>query len=901
MTLASDARPSPEALLGAAAREGQGRLKLFLGAAPGVGKTYQMLATAQAKRRDGVDVVVGVVETHGRKETEALLDGLEVVPRRRVEYKGRWIEEMDLDALLARRPAIALVDELAHTNAPGSRHPKRYMDVEELLAAGIDVYTTLNVQHVESLNDVVAKITRIRVRETVPDMVIDRADDIELIDLTPEDLIRRLEEGKVYVPEQAQRAVRHYFSPGNLTALRELALRRTAARVDEQMLTYMQAHAIHGPWAAGERVLVCINEEPGAASLVRYARRLADRLRAPWTALYIETHRHHRLGDGARDRIADGLRLAERLGGEAITIPGRRVAEEVLAWAGANNITQVVIGRSVRSRWHELVHGSVVRDLVRGAGGLSVHVMAGDEGVVAPKGVTTQPAPRRLDLSTYARTAALVAAALVVAVALQHVFDVSNVALVFLTAVVLVATAWGLGPSLFACALSVLAYNFFFLPPFFTLTVADPDNVVGLFFFLLVAVVVSNLTAGARGQAIAARERAKATAELYAFSRKIAGIGDLDDLLWAAAYQMASMLHCRVVLLLPEGETIDVRAGYPPEDALAEADLAAARWCWTNNRAAGRDSDTLPGAKRLFLPLRTERGPVGVVGIDRDEPGPLLTPDQRRLLDALADQAAVAVERMRLAGDVDAARIVAETERTRSALLASISHDLKTPLAAIIGAVTSLRRFGERGDAAQRDELAQTIQEEAERLDRFIGNLLDITRLESGAVRPHLDAVDVGEVVGTALRRARRILERHRVSLDLGDDLPILDLDFLLLEQTLFNLLDNAAKHAPAGSAITVRACRRDGGVAIEILDEGVGIRAGEEERIFDKFYRLSDRDARRAGTGLGLSICRGFVAAMGGRIGARNRADRQGAVFTIEFPASTATKPQSGTHAPPG
>jgi two-component system sensor histidine kinase KdpD len=361
------------------------------------------------------------------------------------------------------------------------------------------------------------------------------------------------------------------------------------------------------------------------------------------------------------------------------------------------------------------------------------------------------------------------------------------------------------------------------------------------------------------------------------------------------------MLHCRVVLLLPEGETIDVRAGYPPEDTLDDADLAAARWCWTNNRAAGRDSDTLPGAKRLFLPLRTERGPVGVVGIDRDAPGPLLTPDQRRLLDALADQAAVAVERMRLAEDVDAAHIVAETERTRSALLASISHDLKTPLAAIIGAVTSLRRFGERGDAAQRDELAQTIQEEAERLDRFIGNLLDITRLESGAVRPHLDAVDVGEVIGTALRRARRILERHRVALALDDDLPILDLDFLLLEQTLFNLLDNAAKHAPAGSSITVRACRRDGGVAIEVLDEGAGIRAGEEERIFDKFYRLSDRDARRAGTGLGLAICRGFVAAMGGRISARNRADRQGAIFIVELPASAATKPQSGTHEPSG
>ncbi|CAO3441184.1 DUF4118 domain-containing protein [Azospirillum endophyticum] len=888
-------RPSPDALLRQAAKEEQGRLKIFLGAAPGVGKTFEMLQTAQAKRRDGADIVVGVVETHGRRETEALVDGLEIIPRRAVEHKGHVLTEMDVDAILARRPKIVLVDELAHTNAPGGRHPKRYLDVEELLAAGIDVYSTLNIQHVESLNDVVAKITRVRVRETVPDSILDRADDIEIVDIAPDDLIQRLRQGKIYVPRTAERAIRHYFSPGNLTALRELALRRTADRVDEQLLTHMQAHAISGPWAAGERLLVCVNEDAGGAALVRYARRQAERLRARWGAIHVETSRALRLSEAERDRIADTLRLVERLGGEAVTVPGSDVADTVVEHALANNVTHIVIAKSGRPRWSELLQGSVAHSLIRRAGDISVHVIAASSGDPVPARTVRTEAARQRPFAwwPYAASTGYVAAALGVGHVLHRVLALNNMALVFLTAVLASAVTGGLAPSLYASVISVLAFNYFFLPPLYTFTISDPENIVALLVFAVVSVIASNLTARVRAQAVTARLRARTTEDLYQFSRKLAGVVTMDDLLWATAYQIAAMLKVHVVLLLPEsgpGESrLAVRAGYPPEDVIEDADLAAAVWAWENNRPTGKGADTLPGAKWLFLPMRTGRGVVGVVGIDtgggKGRTGGFLTPDQRRLLDALIDQAALAIERVTLAEDVDRTKLAAETERLRSALLTSISHDLRTPLASILGSATSLVSYGPMMDEDDRRDLATTIQEEAERLNRFIANLLDMTRLESGAVRPRTGAVDLSEVVGSALERMSRILAGHRVEVDLAAGLPMVDIDAVLIEQALFNLLDNAGKYAPAGSMITVRG-RQDGGfVRIEVLDEGGGIPPEDVERIFDKFYRVHAQDRQRAGTGLGLAICRGFVEAMGGTVTASNRRDRSGAVFTLTLP----------------
>jgi len=634
-------------------------------------------------RRPAPIVVVGVVETHGRAETEALLMGLEVLPRRRLAYKEQTLEEMDLDALIARRPQIALVDELAHTNAPGSRHPKRYLDVEELLSHGIDVYTAVNIQHIESLNDVVAQITHVRVRETVPDKVFDRADAIELIDLTPDDLIQRLKEGKVYVPKQAERALEHYFSPGNLTALRELALRRTAERVDEQLLTHMQANAIAGPWAAGERILVCVSEDPRAAGLVRYTKRLADRLHAQWTAISIETRRSLQLTDEQRDRLADTMRLAEALGGEALTIPavGRRIADDLIHFAHANNVTQIIIGKSNRSWWFELTRGSVVHDLVRRSGNISVHVIAGDEEKVAKAAMQTAARQEPFNARPYLMALLFVAFGLAAATLIKPLFGgIENVDLVFLTAVVSTAARYGLWPSLLASLVASLCYNFFFLPPVYTFTITDPTNVAAFFFFMLIALLVSNVAARVRSQADTAIGRVRTTESLYAFSRKLAGTATLDDVLWATAYQTALMLKVRVVLLLPEEGVLTVKSGYPPEDELDQADLAAANWAWSNDRPAGRGSDTLPGAKRLFLPMRTGRGAIGVIGIDDDRTGPLLTPDQRRLLDALVDQGALAIERVLLVEDMDRVKRTVESDRLRGALLTSISHDLKTPL-----------------------------------------------------------------------------------------------------------------------------------------------------------------------------------------------------------------------------
>ena len=866
-----------------------GKLKIFVGAAPGVGKTYEMLQQARARKKDGYDIVIGVVETHGRKETEALLDDLEVIPRRRVGYKGQWLEEMDLDAIIARRPQIVLVDELANTNAPGSRHPKRYLDVEELLRHGIHVYSTVNIQHIESLNDVVAQITHVRVRETVPDSVFDRADAVELVDLTPDDLIERLKDGKVYVPKQAERALEHYFSPSNLTALRELALRRTADRVDEQLLSEMQARAISGPWAAGERILVCVSEDPRAAGLVRYAKRVADRLHGPWIALYVEGRRSIQLNDEQRDRIADTLRLAETLGGEAITIPsGGRIADDVLGYAHANNVTQIIIGKTTRSRWFEILHGSVVHDLVRRSGNISVHVIAGDalaDEPIPKKTVRAAEGVGSLDPRPYLIALVAVGIALGVGAAIQPWLGIENVDLVLLTAVVGVAVRYGLLPSLFASVVASLCYNFFFLPPIYTFTITDPTNVAAFFFFILMAVIVSNVAARVRAQAVTAMTRARSTESLYAFSRKLAGVGTLDDVLWATAYQTALMLKVRVVLLLPENGSIAVKAGYPPEDILDEADLAAAKWAWANDRPAGRGSDTLPGAKRLFLPMRTGRGPIGVVGIDSDKSGPLLTPDERRLLDALIDQGALAIERVHLVEDMDRVRRTVETDRLRSALLTSISHDLKTPLAGILGAAGTLRDLGGKLSDDEKTDLLVTIVDESERLNRFIANLLDMTKLESGAVVPNAALHDLGEIVGSALRRAGKILARHGVELELAAGLPMLQLDAVLFEQVLFNLLDNAAKYAPPETTIRILGWRENGSVCLQVLDQGSGIPPADLEHIFDKFYRAQKGDHVRAGTGLGLAISRGFVEAMHGTISAANRADRTGAAFTITLP----------------
>jgi two-component system, OmpR family, sensor histidine kinase KdpD len=656
-------RPSPEAFLEAAKQEGRGRLKIFLGAAPGVGKTYTMLEAAQVRKREGVDLVVGVVETHGRPETEVLLQGLEVVPRRQSGYRGKVLEEMDLDAILARRPQLVLVDEFAHTNVPGSRHPKRFHDVEELLAAGIDVYTTVNIQHLESLNDAVAQITGIRVRETIPDRLLDAAAEIELVDLSPEELLQRLREGKVYVPDQAQRAIRRFFRLGNLTALRELALRRTAECVDEKMQTYMQAHAIPGPWPAGERIMVCVSPSPLSSRLVRVARRMADRRHAEWMAVYIETPRHHRLSDADRDRVAQTLRLAEQLGGEAVTIPGHNLAEDLIRYAQSRNVTELIIGKSRRSRWSEIWRGSVVHDLIRKSGSIDVYVIsAEDEPAQHAQRPVTLRAPLR-HLNAYLGSALAVILAGLIAKVIDSFLPLPNLSIVFLPAVLFSAVTWGLWPAIVAAILSMLVYDFGFVAPMYTLTVPSPQDLLALSIFLIVAVLTSHLTARVHDQAEMSKRREARTAALYALSREVASATGLPEVLGAIVTQVSHILNAQVVVLLPDAGRLVLRAAQPSAITLTEVERATATWAWQHNQPAGRGTDTLPGGDWFYQPLRTAQGTLGVVGLQFETPESVMSPAQRRLLDALAGQAAVAIERVRLVEEREQSRLASERER----------------------------------------------------------------------------------------------------------------------------------------------------------------------------------------------------------------------------------------------
>ena len=633
---------------------------------------------------------------------------------------------------------------------------------------------------------------------------------------------------------------------------------------------------------ARERLLVCLDHGRAGAGLVRYAARQADRLRTPWTALHIETPQSARLSEDGKDRLAATMRLAEQMGAETVTLPALSPAREIIAYAHANDVGQIVVGRPGRWRWWPFRRGSVADALIRDGGDIGVHVVSADVRQDAPpQGVKNAGAPKPLRAEPYLLSVLFVLLAILAGIALDQILDVRNLALVFLMAVLAASVRGGLGAGLFASLLGALAFNFFFLDARYTFTVRDPESLVALFFYFGVALVASNLTAAVQRQAAAARQRARTTEDLYLFSKKLAGTGTLDDVLWVTAFQIASMLKVRVVILLPEAGSVAVKAGYPPDDTLADADIAAAKWAFEHNRPAGRGAETLPGARRLYLPMRT----VGVIGLDDDRAGPLLTPEQQRLFDALADQAALAIERVQLVSAVDRARLAAETDRLRAALLTSISHDLKTPLAAIMGSADTLRDLGPQLDEEARRDLLLTVIDESERLNRFIANLLDMTRIGAGAMTPNHAWHFAGDLVGSALARARKIVSRHRVEVHIPDALPMLRADPVLFEQVLFNLIDNAAKYAPEDTLIEIRA-RQDGEtIVIAVGDEGPGIPPGDIERIFDSFYRVEKGDHVRAGTGLGLAICRGFVEAMGGAITAANRVGRPGAVFTIRMP----------------
>jgi len=881
--MSTERRPDPDELLArvkeAETRQARGKLKIFFGAAAGVGKTYAMLEAAREQRAQGVDVVVGWVETHGRAETEALLGDLEILPRRPVEYRGTTLQEFDLDAALARRPTLMLVDELAHTNAPGSRHAKRWQDVLELLDAGINVYTAMNVQHVESLNDVVAKITGVVVRETVPDSIFEHTDEVELIDLPPDDLLHRLRDGKIYIPDQAREAVHNFFRKGNLIALRALAMRVTAQHVDAEMRHYMRDHAIHQTWPVRERLLVCIGPSPSSIRLVRAAKRMAEGLGAEWIVAYVETAAQTRLTQDARDRVAQTMRLAEQLGAETHTLTGTRMSDEILAFARARNVSKIVVGKPERPLWKRIAMGSIVDTLVQGSGEIDVYVISGDRGDSRPP--PPRPWRQQTDRAPYGYGLAAVAISTAIAWAMFPYFALSNLIMVYLLSVIIVATRYGRGPSLLASVLSVAAFDFFFVPPYFTFAVSDTQYLVTFAVMLVVALVISSLAVRIRAQAESARERERRMAALYAMSRELAGTRGVRELREVAVRHIGEVFRTQVVMLLPQPDgRLAPDEGDAAQFPMDASELAVGQWVHEHGQVAGQGTDTLPGASALYLPLIGSRGTVGVLGLRPQDPRPLQAPEQLHQLEAFASQTALAIERARLAEDAERAQVRAETERLRNSLLSSVSHDLRTPLASITGAASTLLENEGRLDARTRRDLLETLHEEADRLNRLVQNLLEMTRLESGALQLHTEWHSVEEVVGAALGRFGKALARRPVTTRVPPELPLVPMDDVLIEQVLINLIDNVLKYTPAESPIEVTAEDTGGAVLIEVADRGPGLRPGEERRIFEKFHRTEAAPTVR-GAGLGLAICRGIVHAHGGRIWAENR---PGGGVTVRF-----------------
>lgn len=886
-------RPTPEEMLARAAAEREsegarprgGRLKIFFGAAPGVGKTYAMLEAARARLREGVDVVVGWIETHGRKETEALARDLPRIPPKELPHRGLVLAEFDVDAALARKPALLLVDELAHANAPGTRHARRWQDVAEILEAGIDVYTTLNVQHVESLNDVVAQITGVVVKETVPDTILERADDIELVDLPPDELLQRLREGKVYIPAQAERALENFFRKGNLIALRELALRRTAERVDEQAVEWKARHGIAKLWPTRERVLVAVGPAPQSANLVRAAYRMAGRLKAPWIVMSVETPAFDGLSPEARERVAAALSLGERLGAETLVVRGERVSDEILAAARERNVTRILVGKPTHPRLRDRFRGSMLDDLVRRSGAIDVLVTTGEEGEPARGHAWPRRADSRSTLREWLGAALVVTATSALCLATRGVFTLADQAMIYLLGVLLVASRCSRWPSLAAAVASVAALDFLFVPPYLTFAVADFRFVLTFGVMLLVGILVSRLTVRVREQAEAARSRERRTAALFAMSRDFAAETGVPEIARTAVTHLRDLLETDVVVMLADDEG---RLASPPLQesplALSDAERAVAQWVFDLGLPAGHGTDTLPGAEALFLPLVGTRGPIGAIGVALAK-RPKLSPAQRQFLETLVAQTALALERARLAEDAGKARVQAETESTRSALLSAVSHDLRTPLASIGGAAEVLLDAGADVKPEGRRELLETIRDEAVRLSRLVADLLELTRLESGALRARKEWAPLEDVVSSALSRLEERLAGREVKVDLPDELFLVPMDPILVEQVLLNLVDNAVKYSPAGSAIDIRG-RREGALArVTVADRGAGIPEGEEERIFEKFYRGSDA-GRAAGAGLGLAVSAAIAKAHGGALTAGRRADGAGgAEFRLTLP----------------
>jgi two-component system, OmpR family, sensor histidine kinase KdpD len=900
----TDVRPDPDELLAQVTAEAKsarrGRLRIYFGASAGVGKTFAMLSAARALRHEGKDVVVGLVETHGRKDTEALVQGLEVLPRARLAWKERVLEEFDLDAALARHPALILVDELAHTNVEGSRHPKRWQDIDELLAAGVDVFTTLNVQHIESLNDVVGGITGVNVRETVPDFFFDRADEVVMIDVSADDLLARLSAGKVYLPGEIERAASNFFRKGNLMALRELALRRTADRVEDDVQAYRSKKSIERVWKTEDSLLCCIGPGAGSGDTVRSAARLAAQLGVGWTAVYVETPTLQRLPARERERILLTVKLAQEFGATTAILAGSEPVAEIVLYARSHNCSKVVLGRARRSSTWPWARGTAER----------LGQIAPDIDLIEVGRGDAQPAPARIPESgergsddprrgdkrlRYLWAVSACLATTLLATPLLPYFDLANIVMLFLLAVVLVALKWGRGPAVLAAFVSVATFDFFFVSPRLSFAVGDFQYLLTFAVMLAVALIIGQMTAGLRYQARVASYREERARVLYEFARDMSSLLLTDDVVEAATRSIANTFRAQVAVLVADAQDrLQLAVGGPQGPTI---DVGAAQWAYDKSEPAGAGTDTLAGNANLYLPLRAPMRTRGVLVVKPDNTRILLVPEQRRHLDTFAALTAIALERVHYVDVAQHALVQMESERLRNSLLSALSHDLRTPLAALVGLAESLTLSPPALSAAQADT-ARALADEARRLSSLVDNLLEMARIESGEVKLRRRWQSPQEVVGAALASARPALAQHRVAVRVPDDLPLVEFDAVLIERVLYNLLENAAKYTPAGTPITVDAGVAGGELVVTVADRGPGIPGGQEEAIFDKFTR-GRSESSTPGVGLGLAISRAIVLAHRGSIRARN-ADDGGAVFTFALPLGVPPAvPDGGEPAP--
>ncbi len=896
-------RPNPDELLARVERDKakarRGRLKIFFGAAAGVGKTYAMLLAARERRSENMDIVVGLVETHGRKETAILLEGLEVLPPKLIQYRGTTLREFDLDAALKRKPSIILVDELAHTNAQGCRHPKRWQDIEELLDAGIDVYTALNVQHLESLNDDIGQISGIRVWETVPDTVFEEATEVELVDLPPDELLDRLKDGKVYVPQQAQEAIKNFFRKGNLIALRELALRQTANRVDAQMLDYREDNSIREIWQVSERIMVCIGPNALAERLVRAGKRFANSLRAEWIVVYVETPELQRLPAEKRDGVLRILRLAERLGAETVTLSATDMSSAIVKFSNERNVNKIVIGKPTRRGWKRYLLGSVVDMLISDAHNINLYLLGSprperdgsrDKSEISLyrknplPGLGGRLSSRKKDTLGYIWALAVTVVSTVLARFMLGKFELANLVMVFLLGVVFIATRFGRGPSIFASFLGVAIIDVLFVKPYFSFSVADSQYLVTLMAMLTVAMLISNLMANVRSQAKVAGHRERRATVLYAMSRDLTASQSEEEIVRAAVHHLYAEFGSRNVILFPDANgRIIYPKGQDMFESLHAADLSVAQWVMDHNEIAGQGTDTLPGAEAVYFPLSNKETVLGVLVLLPINLRRVFLPEQQKLLETFLGQIAQAIIRVRLTEQARKAQVEMEAERLRNSLLSSISHDLRTPLATIVGSASTLVEEDKTLKVEDKLGLSRAIHDEAQRMSSLVNNILDMARLDAGVIELNKQWYPLEEIIGAVLTRLQKRLEGRLVTVKLPPGIPMIYVDTVMIEQVLINLLENILRYTPEKSPVEITAEASSVAMEISVADRGPGIPKGLENQLFEKFYRVR-HEAAQSGVGLGLAICRAIIEAHGGSIQAQNR-PTGGAVFSFIIP----------------